>query len=449
MGAWPLDSFFFSCTVITQIQIMEGPISDSERTRFVWYAQHIRSMCLKSDHHIDPTVFLCLARARLGTPLTPRLRALYTNTYGPPYLDIAIGLLAGITLRELTLTLAPALETRLPLRDTRHQYAPRVLLAELTAAAPALEYLEVRACSHASLLEPIGAFRSLKKLALWKTEMPFGMPLLQALARLEELELLELPNTFDVFTAAPCRGLKKLRALTVTGGMRTVPALLNSLPDLRLNELQLFHVVCEEMAPLEALAAALRAGPGVKLEHLRLQDFTGGPALTDASVSTLFQEFFALGGIRRFNLSSDQTLNIQNDDLRKIGLAWPKLQQLCVQYDTRYAREFAAPTIWGIILLANKCPELDDVYFSAVMPSAHSNSTVAPLRTEEFRDIVLNLCIPDERIRDVRQIARVLHSALGGKIHHGELDKGHYGRWSAVLEHMETLPEPEEYWDLE
>ena len=61
----------------------------------------------------------------------------------------------------------------------------------------------------------------------------------------------------------------------------------------------------------------------------------------------------------------------------------------------------------------------------------------------------MNLCIPDERIRDVRQIARVLHSALGGKIHHRELDKGRYGRWSAVLEHMETLPEPEEYWDLE
>lgn len=422
---------------------MEGPIADAERTRFIWYAQHIRTLHMNTAYDIDPTVFLHLASTRLGTPLAPHLRAIYAITDDLTYLDMAITLLAGPALRTLGLALAPPRGEPAPRgTGTRHWYAPRALLADLSVAAPALEHLVVCTCAHASLLEPIGTIRGLRKLDLYMTEIPFDVRLLRALARLKELEELKLPNTFDVLNVAQCHGFKNLRKLDVVGGARTVPALLNSLPDLRLRELCLGCMVCEEMAPLEAVAAALRAGCGEDLEQLCLRNFTAGPALSEAPLSTVLEPFFALKGIRRFTMDSDHTLNTRNDDLRKIGSAWPKLQRLSVEHETAYAHKFDAPTIRGIVLLANKCTGLDGVYFTAVVPTVNTKLVAAPLMAKEFRNTALKIQVPDERIRDVGQMARVLHSAFG-KLQIIDLDKGQYQKWSAVLDQMEGLQRTE------
>lgn len=349
-------------------------------------------------------------------------------------MDMAVGLLSGPALRTLALTFARADATvtddwRLPLN--RHLYAPRGLLADVAASAPLLESLTVHACAHASLLEPIGAMHGLRRLDVRAAQVPFGVDFLRALAGMDKLEELMLPNMFDARGAAPCSGFKNVRELTICGGARTVPALLAAMPDMHLCKLVLSNMICEDLAPIEAVAAALAAGPGVSLKELRLDNFSVGRALSRAPVSTLLAPFFALQGIRCLVLQSDDPLVISDEDFRKIGRAWPKLEGLVLQ-NTFDNLESVTPPIEGIIELANACPALDCVSFPGTKPYAALESAFL---FDTQRQTPLDIQIPDERIRDVGQVARVLLRAMG-KLRIVNLDREQYRNWSAVLDEM-------------
>ena len=93
---------------------MERLVTDAERVRFSWYAQHIRTLHLYTASCVDPSVFLNLLRSRLETPLAPHLRVLFAASQRLPYCDMAITLFAGPTLRSLTLAFASDRDEFLP-----------------------------------------------------------------------------------------------------------------------------------------------------------------------------------------------------------------------------------------------------------------------------------------------------------------------------------------------
>ncbi|EPS92946.1 hypothetical protein FOMPIDRAFT_1056421 [Fomitopsis schrenkii] len=428
------------------VWVVDGPVTEAERARFIWYAKHIRALHLHTQYRIDPTVFHHLAHARLGRPLAPQLRALYSFRGGPPCMNMAVALLSGPALSALALMFPPADAT---VTDDRHRglplnhhlYALRGLLANVAASAPGLKLLAVHTCTHASLLEPIGAMHNLRWLELWEIEVPFGMDLLRTLAGLDQLQQLLLPDTFDARGATPCSGFKSVKSLTVSGGARTVPSLLAVLPDLQLRGLCLdLAFSAEEMiASLYVIADALRKGSEVSLEELELRmgNSITGSALSRDSVSTVFEPFSAFQGIQVLELKSDEPMMISDQDLRKIGRTWPKLDMLDIRnfYDEMH---LVSPTIRGIIKLANACPRLASVYFPGVKPTVDAASAIGPLRTKDFRKTLLDVRVPDEQIRDVGQLARVLHSVFE-TLQIVNLDRDQYGKWGAVLDEMARL----------
>ncbi|EPS95767.1 hypothetical protein FOMPIDRAFT_88478 [Fomitopsis schrenkii] len=419
------------------VWIVDGPVTEAERARFIWYAKLIRTLHLHSRYRIDPTVFHHLAHARLGTPLTPQLRTLYSVPGGPPYMDMAVTLLSGPALRKLALSFPPAHATVtsewcVPLN--RHLYAPRVLLANVAASAPGLESLEVHGCAHASLLEPIGAMHNLRLLDLQGIIVPFDMDLLRELAGLNQLEKLMLPDTFDPRGATPCRGFKSVKTLSISDGARRVPSLLAVLPGLQLTKLCLDLVFSEEIASFYDIADTLRKGSEASLEELKFGSFIIGSVL---SRSCVFQPFSAFQGIRSLTLETDNPMMISDQDLRKIGRTWPKLEILSLS-NFEDEMHLVSPTIRGIIKLANACPRLASVYFPGVKPTVDAASAIGPLRTKDFRKTLLDLRVPDKQIRDVGQLARVLHSVFE-TLQIVNLDRDQYGKWSAVLDEMARL----------
>lgn len=458
---------------------MEGPVTDAERTRFIWYAQHIRTLHLHTARRVDPTVFQHLARARLGSPLAPGLRALYGKRAWSrnDSEDMAVSMLSGPALRTLALAFPQADATvtndwRLPLNRlplNRHLYAPRILLADVAASAPGLESLTVYSCAHASLLEPIGAMHSLRKLDLSLVYVTFRMDLLRALARLDQLEELTLSDTFDARGDTPCRGFKGLKKLTIDDGTATVPSLLAALPDLRLRELRL-----NSFSPLvgHAIGPALCAGPGLSLETLCLKNchILAHHPSEPVSMLRVLEPFFALQGIRNLILDTDEILLFPDEDLRKIGHAWPNLKVLSLE-SSASAQGFETPTIEGIIELASVCPGLAGIDFPAVkiqpavpptpegvlelmtvcpdfdyvcsaaiayQQGVAMEDLVFPLEMKRASGIPLEVWIPDEHIRDVGQVARLLHAAFG-TLRIINLEREQHKKWSAVLDEMARL----------
>lgn len=421
--------------VLTAIQIMDGPVTDIERDRFIWHAQHIRIFHLHCARRIDPAVFLRLSLSRLGAPLTPRLHTLRVHSGWPPYKDMAAQLLSGPALRTLAVTFACAEATTWVTTDSkppldRHSYALRMLLADVAAAAPRLVSLQVCGGAHASLIAPIGTMHALRKLDLSLMVRPFGTDLLRALAGLEELEELALPNKFDAREAVPCRGFKNVRSLTVLRGAQTVPSLLAAMPDMRLREFSLANVESEDIDLIQAVADALSAGPGVHLEVLSLPAIlTDWPPILNQPLSTLLAPFFALKRIKSLHLDCKQPLPTMDEDLRMIGRAWPELEHIHLAY-TNFVPDIVAPTINGMVELAYSCPGLKDVCFFA------DRSVLDPWFTVPLNGLNGPPWIPDEQIRDVGQVARLLYSTFGLRKNKG-IDRAR--KWDAVLHEMAKL----------
>lgn len=437
---------------LTARQTIDSPITEAERERFIWYAQHIHSIYLHTTLHIDHSVFHYLSNAHLGSPLMPQLRKLYVAP-GFPLCRGMASLLSGPALRMLN---CGTDYQSCPSPPHGHPGVPRTLLADFVTCSPGVESLVVGECADFSLiLKPIGALRGLRKLDVSRACFPFGIEFLRALDHLDQLEHLLLSDTFHASAAPPCGGLKGVKKLTILGGASTVPALLASLPYMRLRELCIssitFRAVIDGETRLSMsslsfddvgmLAAALSEGPGKNLEKLSLEDSVAGQALLHEPVSTLIAPFFALQGIRHFKLSSSQALVITNEDLQKIGRAWPKLEHLCLTY-TGYG---AAPTMGGIVELANVCPRLASLSLSTVIPVVAEGDVVPPLKAYDVSKFSFEVWIPDQRIRDVGQLARVLCSAFG-RLQIGKLDRGHFRKWSAVLDRMEAYIEETERW---
>ena len=346
---------------------MEGPIAEAERARFIWYARRIRILHMDFARRIDPSVFEHLLRAGLGSPLLPRLHTLRGRWWefsGLPLESAAVMLLSGPALRSLCIgfpnpyPLATAADDEVSQRPVNVPTI-RDTLAHVAVSAPGLESLAVRHIPCISLLEPIGALHNLRRLDLSMLSHSFDVGFLRTLVTLVRLEDLILPDAFVAQDATPCKGFKSVQKLTIRPclHMFTVPDLFAALPDLRLKELHMDYMTCERVDQIRALAEALCAGPGQCLERLNLFYYECEDQIstsTQVSVSVLLAPFYALQSIRRLNLDSVRPLMFEDEDLRKMGRAWPRLEQLHMWgvLSSAGGEVVVAPTIEGIVELA-------------------------------------------------------------------------------------------------
>ena len=353
---------------------------------------------------------------------------------------MATTLFIGPALRMLALTFGcegASMNRGNPRGSTSHrQYATRTLLADVAASAPGLASLTVYGGTLASLFTPIGDMRALNILDLTDMRLPFGVELLRRLAGLKMLEKLSLRNTFDARDAAPCPGFKALWKLAIRGGATTVPALLACMPDLDLLHLCLDDMSSREMDAIQDIADVLSSGPGVDIIDLGLSVFTNEPEVAIQSVSTIIEPFFALKRIRQICFNSVQHIVTRDEDLLKIGAAWPELECLllgCFDYDNEPIDPL---TIDSVVELAYTCPRLQGVHLHpwdtvpVLLPEA-----VNPSPTGNNDNIILDVRIPDEKIRDVEQVADVLCKTFG-KLRFVEPDREQYGKWGAVVDEM-------------
>ncbi|TFY54120.1 hypothetical protein EVJ58_g9046 [Rhodofomes roseus] len=419
---------------------MDRPVSEKERERFLWYTQCIHIINLQASRRVDPWVFFRLSQENLGMPLAPRLHTMICNQDWP-YIDMVVSLLSGPSLRTLALKFNGPEWTidddrKLPLN--RHNYAAYPLLRNVCASAPDLEKLTVYMCAYPGLLHPIGGMKRLRVLDLSLVWTPINMELVRQLAQLEQLEELALHNSFDGRNLGPCEGFKSVTKLIIRGGIRTIPPLLQALPDLHLRELHLNSPVIEELRPLQKLVSALSLASRESIESVRMDSLTAGRSLTSAPVSTLIAPFFALPNIRSFYLRADDPLCIADDDLRVIGGKWAKLEDLRLVCNASSTHATAvAPTMQGIIELANLCTQLDHVRFSSVIPS-ESLGFINPHWVEGVRELPLDIQVPDCDIHDVHQVARVLWWIFRG-LHVPNLDRLAFKKWAAVLDGIARL----------
>ncbi|KAH9924563.1 uncharacterized protein B0H18DRAFT_1175366 [Fomitopsis serialis] len=417
------------------VWILEGPITDNERERFLWYTQYIRTMYLRTSRRVDPWVFFRLSHENLGMPLAPQLNTIICE-YDWPYMDMAVSLLSGPSLRVLDLTFGGPDSTidddwKLPLN--RHNYAPRPLLKNICASAPNLEKLSVGMCAHPSLLHPIGDMQQLRALDLSTIWTPIDMDLVRRLSCLVRLEELAFPHSFDTRDAAPCEGFKNVKRLSLRGSIRTIPALLATLPDLRLEELRLMDAVIGEPAPVEELVTSLPLGTRSSLSSVRIENLTTLGSLA-APVPTLIAPFFTLPNIRSFFLFAEDPLNFTDKELHVICGVWTKLEALTLSCNISFRPVTVAPTMEGIIELANLFPMLHRVTFSSVV----LQPSLGIVDSHLVRELPLDVQIPDRNLRDVHQVACILwHMFLG--LHVPNLDKFSFKKWSAVLDEITRL----------
>lgn len=360
-----------------------------------------------------------------------------------PHQSEVVALLSGPALRRLSIRFpAPESMPAAAYGTLACQYRPivRALLADVAASATALESLTVYNVPHPSLLEPIGALRGLLRLDLSHIRHTYNLDFLKALETLDQLDELLLGDHCIAFDTSPCTGFRRLQKLTIRRGMSTVPDLLAVLPNVRLKAFCVMEAVAN-LGQIQALADALCAGPGLYLDELALLDFKGEEVLMQGPVSVLLTPLFALQGIRRFDLGAWRPVRVEDEDLQKLGRAWPKLERIHISggcSDTTYLQEnVGASMIEGIVELANTCPRLNDVKFTTVIP-AMASGNVGPSVNLETDTMQFDVRISDERIRDVGQVTRVLHAAVGRLLVPG-LDRERYRRWSAVLDGITKL----------
>ena len=356
------------------------------------YLRHTRTLNLHSTWPVKMAVFHALFKAGLFSRLAPRLHTIY-GTSSWYNVHEALLLLSSPRLRELTL-------------DLGHLY--RLLgrrmssvVRSLCNAAPGLEKLVLLGNSVPLSRACIDIFAGLEHLRVFDMSALSGTVLqcdyfIPALARLEYLEELALPDRWDSSTSPfapgkydlpPSEGFKQLKKLTVVGGAWVVPALFAAYSnDLRLTELRLVDLKHGCIPPLDKIVLSCSHALRYSIEVLHISyvlRFTPrpgavGPPPAPPEVVRAISPFFGFPSIRTFSLATEGDCLIEDDDLYDIGEAWPRLVSLAFGYNAPVKTEMSiAPSIHGITALVDACPGLRHLLLPFII-TLHSPYAVLP-----------------------------------------------------------------------
>ncbi|KAM5544976.1 hypothetical protein V8D89_001087 [Ganoderma adspersum] len=344
---------------------IRGVISIDDWSRLQSYASRVRSLSIP-HHTLDhPSVWSFLARYCAGAPLFPDLRVL--DAY-----DIT-----DLQLTPLLLVLCPSLrDVAISFEGGRSGSAalPDIMgsvLQTLAQTAPQLKILNLlgdHSLDREHLLH-LERFSSIQEI-VFGNQFHFDEPVLHSISKIPTLRDLTIAVRLHRIGKGQTRmldfgdGFRGLRNLALRGKSKDLADVVVAISAPALEWLTLDFVDSVGIHTLEAPLTAIAAHIPDTIVHYN-STFCAPLSPTPASLADLLQQLLSkMPNLVTFNLFSEETpLSVTNDDLVRIGDAWPQLYHLNVrQWTGRYnLGTVRRPTVAGLAELATRCPKLTDV----------------------------------------------------------------------------------------
>ncbi|KAH9924403.1 uncharacterized protein B0H18DRAFT_1119940 [Fomitopsis serialis] len=365
------------------VKALHLPIRDDEWLRLLSYARRIRRLYVRDIdfEHVDPTVWMTLAAQNAGSPLLSNLLHLQWS-------HLAILNVIHIlppSIQKLQATSTPPLEG-LSIHSrplvTRNEVVFQNIIYILASRATDVQDLSLRV-SHASILEPIDRFRSLRRLYFDASRTgPLTRPLFDKLSRLQSLERLfiDLPNHTEV-TSSP-DGFPALREIRLAGNPAGIKHVLSAIRGAQLAVVTLIFKNLEEseLPSICSILYNLRDCGSSSIHFLALKVI---PRVLASSIvhesKGILKPLLTLRNVQRIDIQILSKLVVSAEDLQDIAVAWPNVITLHLFY---IEDGQPLPPLSSLSLLAKHCPDLRslelpglqdcDVDFSNLRVSSHN-----------------------------------------------------------------------------
>ncbi|KAI1792180.1 hypothetical protein LXA43DRAFT_365116 [Ganoderma leucocontextum] len=425
-----------------------GAILPEHWGRFQVYAERVRIVATHPPMkgNIHPSVWFFLASRCKGSPLVPRLREL--EAYGLPISEASpLTVLLSPTLRVLELWFAlEDEENRL-----RSSHIATSLLQTLPLMVPDLEILNYGADLNLGhgYLQSFRHFTRLNTLSMPPDDAlnEHMLHILSSITTLRKLSCsIDLSGSSPL--ALPKGAFQELAELTVKGHSDHLVAfvLACQFPNLVRITLGITQPPSATQ-PQDVFTAVCQRCDSTVLTSFTA-DFGHAFASRPSSLMEYFEPLLAFPNITSFCLIFCLTEpSISNDDLARVGAAWPRLASFCVlQLPNQYSRHgVACPTLSGIVELGRRCPRLTTVRIPELDASTIPERGTTPalghgLRSVSIRNIrVVSLLSLDVYMEVAAVLDRVfpsidLEDAWSMVDVHGR-GKG----WDDVLRFMEAM----------
>ncbi|EED82986.1 predicted protein [Postia placenta Mad-698-R] len=350
------------------VWIFDGNICAPEWEKFETYARRVRSVSLKLDGSVGPSVFAALARQNGGRPLFPLLRKLSWMQWMPAF-DGTHHMLASPHLRELHIDILIY-----PKRETQQEFLDiqlKRLFEEFSRISPNIKtvYLNggFRRCPS------IGGFKYLRCLQVSaETSCIVNDASLKSLSGLEDLAELSLSTATTLRIPPSSQGFVALTSLCLVF----------------CNSSAMLFLFTTTFPRLRSIAISYRPRSFMKLDGCRkfIEDIARAcarlPSLRKLCIEFDFDDGFgrappflnivrpllSLTALEDVEIKCEHcSMHVKNGDLREVAQAWPRL--------TRFSLAISAldypllPTVDCLVAFARACPGLKQL----VLPSmAHS-----------------------------------------------------------------------------
>ena len=344
---------------------IHGVISADKWSRLQSYASRVRSLTIPSHTLDHSSVWSFLARYCAGAPLFPDLRVL--DAYD----------LTDRQLTPLLLVLSPSLrDVAISFEGGRSGSAafPDIMgsvLQTLTQTAPQLKILNLlgdHSLDREHLLH-LERFSSIQDI-IFGNQFYFDEPVLHSISKIPTLRGLTITVRLHRIGKGQTRvldfgdGFKGLRNLALWGKSKDLSDVVVAVSSPALEWLALDFVDSLGIHTLEAPLTAIAAHIPDTIAHYSTT-FCAPLSPTPTSLADLIEQLLSkMPNLATFDFFSDKTpLSVTNDDLVRIGDAWPQLHHFNVrQWTCRYnLGNVRRPTVAGLAELATRCPKLADI----------------------------------------------------------------------------------------
>ncbi|KZT28896.1 hypothetical protein NEOLEDRAFT_1239378 [Neolentinus lepideus HHB14362 ss-1] len=352
----------FQFDTVSQSYIISGEITSQDWTAFDNYARRIHWISYRPDDDISQSAFEYLGQQR-GSCILPNLRVFELEDVPRPPRGAEIYLFVAPTLKIADIfqfhPMGHAAEQIL------HQF-----LSQITKYCPGLQHLRVSAYLSEVCLQYISMLPDLRILEFGGIYGP-SRPGDTSMTKMNFLVTYTMKNLVvlcmdvheDQLTVTPTvtQELSRLESIELSGPISPIISILQNLPKHRIHYIDL------------TLIPETDQGSGSSAFHYSLYSEFNFPALRVLEVESYYDDpedtpiltrniFFSLlecKHLERLHIGFAimRQVYTQDEDLRRIALAWPNLTGLeYVHYI--YNRRPASPTIFALEHFARHCPRL-------------------------------------------------------------------------------------------
>ncbi|PIL32722.1 hypothetical protein GSI_04837 [Ganoderma sinense ZZ0214-1] len=368
------------------LKTIRGVISPDDWSRLQSYASRVRGLIIP-PHTLDhSSVWSFLARHCAGTPLFPDLRVLDAYDITDRQLTPLLLVLCS-SLRDVAISFEGSRSGSAVLPDILGS-----VLQTLAQTAPQLKILNLlgdHSLDREHLLH-LERFSSIQEIT-FGPQFHFDEAVLFSISKIPTLRDLNIAVRLKRLGRGETRGLdfgdgfRKLHTLGLRGKSKDLSAVVAAMSPPALEWFELDFVDSIGANSLEEPLATIAAHIPDTIKHYS-STFCSPLSHAPTSLTDLLQQLLSkMPDLVSFHLFSDKTpLSVTNDDLVRIGNAWPQLDRLNVrQWTGRYNQSgVRRPTVAGLAELAKRCPKLTDLSLPELSISKKATAAASPSDSE-------------------------------------------------------------------